>query len=618
LLLIKKEINKNFSNLNSHLKELLYLFVFNIIFKIKHKNDFINYRKIIFNILFLILANEDLEEILLKEFYKKNISEKYVNNFIKIQNYNYKEDERNLIKMERIFQLLFYFKKFLLFNKINIISLYKFLNYANLISFDKNEYIFKINENINNFYLILKGSVKILDNLNNEIITLKKGDYFGENEIINKNKSKLNIITNEKTLLLFLNQEDFNNILLKIFKKEDNKKKEFIMHSIPPLKNYIHFDNIYNKIIKLIEGKNITIYKQNENAFNFYLIYEGNLKSLNNKENLIKNKEIIYYNKNDFCGLESIKNIEKIKKKDLNYNNYLSTVITNDNFNIIFKLNINLFEHNYEKIFKKFFINISLKHSQIFNDLLKKYIKYKNKYNIISKNEEKKNKLLSENIQNCIDNSFNLIEKKNSLKNKYKKKLFNKTFCNIKENSKEKIKKIKLNVNNIPIIKIKKNMINNKMNKKENFDILNNLNNYYVINKNKFYKEKFLTSRTSKLNLNNNNEKNIIKKNNKSLLHIKKRNCFNLLNNNNSFNKSDLNIFKTRNKNINENSFFKIKKSRNKILNKFYNYDNINNSLNNSKKIKKNFYFNSGKINLPLVSILNSKSSNNIHIKKIQ
>ena len=162
-------------------------------------------------------------------------------------------------------------------------------------------------------------------------------------------------------------------------------------------------------------------------------------------------------------------------------------------------------------------------------------------------------------------------------------------------------------------------MINNKMNKKENFDILNNLNNYYVINKSKFYKEKFLTSRTSKLNLNNNNEKNIIKKNNKSLLHIKKRNCFNLLNNNNSFNKSDLNIFKTRNKNINENSFFKIKKSRNKILNKFYNYDNINNnSLNNSKKIKKNFYFNSGKINLPLVSILNSKSSNNIHIKKIQ
>ena len=203
--------------------------------------------------------------------------------------------------MERIFQLLFYFKKFLLFNKINIISLYKFLNYANLISFDKNEYIFKINENINNFYLILKGSVKILDNLNNEIITLKKGDYFGENEIINKNKSKLNIITNEKTLLLFLNQEDFNNILLKIFKKEDNKKKEFIINSIPPLKNYIHFDNIYNKIIKLIEGKNITIYKQNENAFNFYLIYEGNLKSLNNKENLIKNKEIIYYNKNDFC-----------------------------------------------------------------------------------------------------------------------------------------------------------------------------------------------------------------------------------------------------------------------------------------------------------------------------
>ena len=160
-------------------------------------------------------------------------------------------------------------------------------------------------------------------------------------------------------------------------------------------------------------------------------------------------------------------------------------------------------------------------------------------------------------------------------------------------------------------------MINNKMNKKENFDILNNLNNYYVINKSKFYKEKFLTSRTSKLNLNNNNEKNIIKKNNKSLLHIKKRNCFNLLNNN-SFNKSDLNIFKTRNKNISEISLLKINKSRNKILNKFYNYDNINNSLNNSKKIKKNFYFNSGKINLPLVSILNSKSSNNIHIKKIQ
>ena len=41
-------INKNFSNFNSHLKELLYLFVFSIIFKIKHENDFINYRKKIF------------------------------------------------------------------------------------------------------------------------------------------------------------------------------------------------------------------------------------------------------------------------------------------------------------------------------------------------------------------------------------------------------------------------------------------------------------------------------------------------------------------------------------------------------------------------------------------
>ena len=518
--------------------------------------------------------------------------------------------------MERIFQLLFYFKKFLLFNKIGIVSLYKFLNYANLISFDENKYIFEINENINNFYLILKGSVKILDHLNNEIIILKKGDFFGEYEIINKSKTKINIITIEKTLLLYLNQEDFNNILLKSIKKEDLKKKEFIINSIPPLKNYLHFDNIYNKIVKIIEGKNITIYKQNEKAFNFYLIYEGNLKSLNKKDNLIKNKEIIYYNKNDFCGLESIKNIEKLKNKESNYNNYLSTVITNDNFNIIFKFNIKLFEHNYEKIFKKFFINISLKHSQIFNDLLKKYIKFKNKYNLISKNEEKKNKLLSDNIQNYIDYSFNLLDKK-YLNYKKNKKLFNKTFCNIKEqNSKEKLKNFKLNVNNIPIIKIKKNIINNKINKKANFDILNNLNNYYILNKNESFKEKFLTSRTSKLNSNKNENNNNIKKNNKSLFHIKKRNCFNLLHNN-SFNKSDLNIFKTRN--IKENSFIKINKTKNNILNNFYNYDNTNNNTLNvsKKKIKKNFYFNSGKINLPLVSILNSKSSNNIHIKKI-
>jgi len=127
-------------------------------------------------------------------------------NLLKTLKINYSNKSLNIYKRLNKLRKIFIFKN---------ISEKKLLSLAKLMKKEKfveNEYIVKENTEGDKFYLINKGTVKILRD-NKEIRELEKGNYFGEISLLNKENRTASVLAKTETICYCLSKEDFISII---------------------------------------------------------------------------------------------------------------------------------------------------------------------------------------------------------------------------------------------------------------------------------------------------------------------------------------------------------------------------------------------------------------------
>ena len=583
--------------------------------------DFLYYKNIktSINPSFLLNRMDDISN-LIKELKKEKHNEKKLNDKFFISKLPIIEKSttkfRNLNYISFLISKLNVFDKFVETNELNNIN---YINISNNLEYKlilKNSYVFHFNDFSDNFYLILKGKVKIIrpdlkheylynenennieennNNNNNEknkriltqnssnkidlnkknknkkvILYLNEGDYFGDWGLSEYKKRKASILAEENSILLYINKEIFNKLILKELNLSINKQKKFLIKALPIFNIQSFFDTLYKTIEKLILRKNEKIFDFKEIANNIFFIYKGQV-SLS-----FKNRSLLMLEEGEFFGLNSIKNIlyenykDNFNTENFNNNNkicYNFDAICNNKINFIFKLKFDIIKQHYNKRenVRNFFDNLYNIRINILNKSKMKVIQYLN---------ENKMSFKENIIKNYIKNRDNFINKINFFKIIEKKK-------NINSNEK-KIIKCKSQIYKIKNLfpKTTKNALNNNNNNNSNKQILK------IFKINKILKNK------------NNNFLNVLEK-----LKIKNRL---LKNNNNNFNKfyliknNNSNIFNTNNtsNNLNINKYMKnISKSQNVTIQKSYSFQNFYSK-------NKTIFFNSGHYDIPLFSSL--------------
>ena len=559
------------------------------------------------------------------------------------------------------------FNKYLLMNNLkkktilNVFekSFYKILN--------KNEILFKQGDEPDNLYLILSGKIGFLSSkkiaiennkkynnnkknketkiINKEVNTNSVGEFFGEWGLMFKIKRTVTAIAKEeKTILLGISNEIFENYFSRYLIQAENYRINFIKNHILPFKylNNYQFDIYYREIKKIFLSSKEIIYKAGKKSNEFFLIYKGNCFVKKNK------KKIVILEAGDIIGFEALfgKDYEFDLESGLSGTILFKFVLSD--FNEIFIERLKFYLKNFYEKQNKIFemlnnnhVNLGKKINEKYKNIFKININNKDKCRNLNNNNNLNN---NENLFNSyeksydiqqienmindykIDNNKNFVNSKNMIKTKTLLKLNNNIFNNYKNNiNKNKLYKSKLTKLNFPKIEqninTSRNHINTIINK---YNIENNNNNYiqsFFNNSNdetKFFTNK--TNRTEDISYNNINEDKYIKNNNNISKDNKNNNDNIIINSYRNENRKNSKIKycnilnKTvdflRNKSdnkINNNSKFNIDKNKNnKDKNNISLNTKINNIINKWKKIKlnKNENFNTKRFKFPLFTVL--------------
>ena len=475
------------------------------------------------------------------------------------------------------------------------------------------------------------------------------------------NDKKIKI--NEKLYLKFkylpifylLNYQTFKVFLSEIIYYDNNKKKfEFIKSNIEQILN--KYWN-YIKLNLKFDFNEITFYK---NEFSFPLLYKWFVynKDINNsnKNNiLIKNVDNNNNNENENDNEEKTMIFElkielpKIKIKILEYETKIKNYLKKS-------LMIQLMKTNFLKweeliLFELFFIK---KFRHIINSILNNNKYYKQKINLISNNNDSKNKNFKININKNFE--FFISKTNDNCSNYY---IFNPYIITISRSKNKYYQEIHLTLRESKILYkfgkywgimntlLKCININNEINNKINFkfDILENLSpKYYKINENtdkdkkeqmkfKFNKMDITIYECSlkKIIINNSKKEEKYLKIPRKILKLILANKDNNNNNNNNKNKNFLieNKISEYCKEINDEKIIEIKKENIKydkeydnsdiLLNEKKQYSNkINNILSNNKnEFKKTNIDMNNNNNIELNDIISDKINNNKN-KKIK
>ena len=198
-----------------------------------------------------------------------------------------------------------------------------------LIKINKHEYLAKYSENIDKYYILIKGEIGIYqkDHCDSSCLSYKIGNRIDFNHISNENKSHLkSLVAIEESWLLYLNKNTINDLIVFF-----NNYKNTICNS---LRNSLKVSNkVYNILYKRANyiqlSKNDIVYSQNTPAKYFIILLSGEL--LLKKEILKKiSKTVLIIKPIDLVGHESIINLNSIKEI-----NYKHTLISNSNSEIL-------------------------------------------------------------------------------------------------------------------------------------------------------------------------------------------------------------------------------------------------------------------------------------------
>ncbi len=102
---------------------------------------------------------------------------------------------------------------FAFFKNIDSHSLEKVINFFKLNTFEKDDIIIRKGEMGGNFFIIVTGSVNVINEAGITISTLHKGDVFGEMSLICNERVGATIQVREKTSILYIDQTNFKRIL---------------------------------------------------------------------------------------------------------------------------------------------------------------------------------------------------------------------------------------------------------------------------------------------------------------------------------------------------------------------------------------------------------------------
>ena len=532
-------------------------------------------------------------------------------------------------------KLLFYyltqipeFNKYLLLNNLkkktilNVFekSFYKILN--------KNEILFKQGEKAENLYLILSGKIGFLSSkkiiienkfkfnsnkkltkiINKEVNTNSVGEFFGEWGLIFKIKRTVTAIAKEeKTILLGISNETFENYFSKYLIQAENNRKNFIKNHILPFKylNTYQFDIYYREIKKIFLNSKEIIYKNGKKSNEFFLIYKGNCFVKKNR------KKIVILEAGDIIGFEALFGKE--------YEFDLESGLTET---ILFKFVLSDFNEIFIDRLKCHFKKFFEKQNKIFECLNNNHVnlgkkineKYKNIFFNDINNNNSRNLNNNENLFNQksyeikrIENLINDYNNNNNNKNytNSKNMIKTKTFLKLNNNN-NLFNNYKNNINKNSVIKTKLTKLlfpkieNNNNNSINNINIsINNNNNIQSFFNNSNEETKFFTNKTTKteeISFNNLTDKNI--KNN----NFSKENENFVINSYKNKKNSKIKI-NNLNKTVEINKNLKEKISLNSKITKI---------INNWKKIKSNKKenFNTKRFKFPLFSILDKKINN--------
>lgn len=255
----------------------------------------------------------------------------------------------------------------------------------------KGNYIFKKNDMPDYFYGIISGEISIRkplkqdSNEETEIVVLKAGDYFGEWGLLEEKRRTASAYACSDVNLFIMSPKAFTHTLMKCMKKAEYNRRLFIKKKIPNINNERLIDQLYKSLIRLMLRKGKVLYRKGEIANCIYLIYEGSVQ-IKNTNNYAP---VLYSSEGDFLGLETIRNFEN----DNNKAEYKETVITHDEFNIIFKFSSLVLKKQYKGQVAEFFNTIFNQKNKIVNECLSKksIVDQKTRINLrFVKNEDKK------------------------------------------------------------------------------------------------------------------------------------------------------------------------------------------------------------------------------------
>jgi len=105
------------------------------------------------------------------------------------------------------------FSDFAFFKNIDNQNLENVIGFFKLNTFEKNDIIIRKGDPCHNFFIIVSGSVNVINEGGMTISTLKKGDVFGEMSLICNERVSATIQVKEKASILYLDQSNFKRIL---------------------------------------------------------------------------------------------------------------------------------------------------------------------------------------------------------------------------------------------------------------------------------------------------------------------------------------------------------------------------------------------------------------------
>ena len=107
----------------------------------------------------------------------------------------------------------FLLKKTFMFADLSLDHLFAIANQIEILTLDKNEFIFKNNQSALHIYIIANGQIELMNENNDVLIELNPGDLFGDEALFNDQAHKYHAKSKSKCQLLTLTKKHLTAII---------------------------------------------------------------------------------------------------------------------------------------------------------------------------------------------------------------------------------------------------------------------------------------------------------------------------------------------------------------------------------------------------------------------